>query len=328
MIIGGGPNRIGQGIEFDYCCVHASYALREIGYETVMVNSNPETVSTDYDTSDALYFEPLSLEHVWDIYQREQCVAVIVQFGGQTPLNLAKSLEKAGAKVAGTSPDMIERAEDREDFQKAMHLLNITQPKNSIVFHQKEVEKAADTVGFPLLLRPSFVLGGRGMLVVYNQEELQHFGAEAFSVSEGKPVLMDAFLENGIEVDIDAVCDGECVLIGGILEHIEAAGVHSGDASMVLPAHSLSENMQAQIIEATKALALAFQVKGLMNAQWVVKDEQLYILELNPRASRTVPFVSKATGLPLAKIAAKVMMGKKPAGTRHHPSPPTQTLVR
>lgn len=310
MILGGGPNRIGQGIEFDYCCVHASFALREIGYETVMVNSNPETVSTDYDTSDRLYFEPLTLEDVLEIYRQEGCDGVIVQFGGQTPLNLASALKANGVKIIGTSPESIDAAEDRELFSNILHKLKIKQPANRTAMDKDEALVFAKEVGFPVLLRPSFVLGGRGMFIVYSEEEFEAVIREAFAVMPDKPVLIDKFLEDAIELDVDCISDGEISVIGGMLEHIEFAGVHSGDASMVMPPHTLSAEMLNVVRTATHALAKELKVVGLMNVQYAIKDNELYVLEVNPRASRTVPFVAKAMGVPLAKLAAQVMAGK------------------
>jgi carbamoyl-phosphate synthase large subunit len=311
MILGGGPNRIGQGIEFDYCCVHASFALREIGYETVMVNSNPETVSTDYDTSDRLYFEPLTLEDVLEIYQQEKCDGAIVQFGGQTPLNLAAALKANGVNIIGTSPESIDQAEDRKLFAAILHKLKLLQPANRTALNETEAVTYAGDVGYPVLLRPSFVLGGRGMFIVYNEGELKAVVRQVFDVMPGKPVLIDKFLEDAIELDVDCISDGETSVIGGMLEHIEFAGVHSGDAAMVMPPHTLSPAMLATVRAATHALARELRVIGLMNVQFAIKDHQLYVLEVNPRASRTVPFVAKAIGVPLAKLAAKVMTGKK-----------------
>jgi carbamoyl-phosphate synthase large subunit len=311
MILGGGPNRIGQGIEFDYCCVHASFALREIGYETVMVNSNPETVSTDYDTSDRLYFEPLTLEDVLEIYQQENCDGVIVQFGGQTPLNLATALKANGANIIGTSPESIETAEDRKLFAAILHKIGLRQPANRTAMNETEALTFAHEVGFPVLLRPSFVLGGRGMFVVYTEDEFKAVIRQAFDVMPGKPVLIDKFLEDAIELDVDCISDGDTSVIGGMLEHIEFAGVHSGDAAMVMPPHTLPADLLATVRTATHALARELHVVGLMNVQFAVKDGQLYVLEVNPRASRTIPFVAKAIGVPLAKLAAKVMAGHK-----------------
>jgi carbamoyl-phosphate synthase large subunit len=311
MILGGGPNRIGQGIEFDYCCVHASFALREIGYETVMVNSNPETVSTDYDTSDRLYFEPLTLEDVLEIYHQEGCQGAIVQFGGQTPLNLAAALKAHGVNIIGTSPESIDDAEDRELFKKILEKIGLRQPVNRTVLSVQQAHVMAEEIGFPILLRPSFVLGGRGMFIVYDQEEMKKVVREAFDVAPGKPVLLDKFLEEAIELDVDAISDGATTVIGGMLEHIEFAGVHSGDAAMVLPPHTLKPAMLDEVRRATYALARELKVIGLMNIQFAIKGDELYVLEVNPRASRTVPFVSKAIAVPLAKLAARVMAGEK-----------------
>ena len=311
MILGGGPNRIGQGIEFDYCCVHASFALREIGYESVMVNSNPETVSTDYDTSDRLYFEPLTLEDVLEIYTQEKCDGVIVQFGGQTPLNLASALKANGVNIIGTTPESIEAAEDRKLFAAILTATGLRQPDNRTALSEGEAVGFAAAVGYPVLLRPSFVLGGRGMFVVYSEEELKAVVRQVFDVMPGKPVLIDKFLEDAIELDVDCISDGETSVIGGMLEHIEFAGVHSGDAAMVMPPHTLSPEMLNTVRTATYALAKALKVVGLMNVQFAIKDNELYVLEVNPRASRTVPFVAKAIGVPLAKLAAKVMTGAK-----------------
>lgn len=311
MILGGGPNRIGQGIEFDYCCVHASFALREAGFETVMVNSNPETVSTDYDTSDKLFFEPLTLEDVLEIYRQEQCDGVIVQFGGQTPLNLASDLEAHGVNIIGTSPSMIDAAEDRDLFRKILDRIDLAQPKNRIAHSQEQAYELAGEIGFPILLRPSFVLGGRGMFIVYDVNEMKAIVRDVFEVAPGKPVLLDQFLEDAYELDVDCISDGETSVIGGILQHVEFAGVHSGDAAMVMPPHTLSAEILETVREATYALARELQVVGLMNVQYAIKDDELFIIEVNPRASRTVPFVSKAIGIPLAKIAARVMAGEK-----------------
>jgi carbamoyl-phosphate synthase large subunit len=311
MILGGGPNRIGQGIEFDYCCVHASFALREAGFETVMVNSNPETVSTDYDTSDRLYFEPLTLEDVLEVYQQEGCEGAIVQFGGQTPLNLASALKANGVNVIGTSPESIEIAEDRKLFAAVLDKLKLRQPANRTALSESEAEAFALQVGYPVLLRPSFVLGGRGMFVVYGEEDLRAVVRQVFEVMPGKPVLIDKFLEDAIELDVDCLSDGTTSVIGGMLEHIEFAGVHSGDAAMVMPPHTLGSEILTSVRAATYALARELGVVGLMNVQFAIKAGQLYVLEVNPRASRTVPFVAKAIGVPLAKLAAKVMAGMK-----------------
>jgi carbamoyl-phosphate synthase large subunit len=313
MILGGGPNRIGQGIEFDYCCCHASFALRELGIESIMVNSNPETVSTDYDTSDLLFFEPLTTEDVLNICDRIQPDGVIVQFGGQTPLNLARALSNAGVPVIGTSVDTIEDAEDREKFANVLRRLNLKQPANGIARTMAQARNAAAQIGFPVLVRPSFVLGGRAMEICYDNSQFERFVAEAFIVAQGQPVLIDRFLEDATEVDVDAIADGEQVIVAGIMEHIEEAGVHSGDSACAIPPYSLPGPVVAEIREATCALARRLEVRGLMNIQFAVKHEEgrynVYVLEVNPRASRTVPFVSKATGMPLAKAAAKVMVG-------------------
>ena len=311
MILGGGPNRIGQGIEFDYCCVHAALQLREDGFETIMVNCNPETVSTDYDISDRLYFEPLTLEDVLEILAVEKPEGVIVQFGGQTPLKLSRALEAAGAPIIGTSPDSIDVAEDRERFQALVRKLGLKQPANATARNEEQGVLLAREVGFPLVVRPSYVLGGRAMEVVFTEEDLRLYMTHAVQVSNDSPVLLDRFLDVAIEVDVDAVCDGEDVLIGGIMEHIEQAGVHSGDSSCSLPPNSLSRETQRELREQTRKLAHALNVVGLMNIQFAIQAGVIYVLEVNPRASRTVPFVSKATGLPLAKIAARVMSGRK-----------------
>jgi carbamoyl-phosphate synthase large subunit len=315
MILGGGPNRIGQGIEFDYCCVHAAFALKEDAFETLMVNSNPETVSTDYDTSDKLFFEPLTLEDVLHIYEREKCWGAIAQFGGQTPLNLALGMQKNGVNIIGTSPQSIEIAEDRKLFAAMLNKLKIPQPPNGIATNEAEALQASHKLGYPVLVRPSFVLGGRAMQIVYSDGELQHYMRFAVEASPERPVLVDKFLEDATEVDVDCIADighpnGETIVIGGMLEHIEFAGVHSGDAAMVLPPHSLSQKVIQTIRDYTHAMARELKVIGLMNVQYVVKGETVYCLEVNPRASRTVPFVSKAIGFPLAKLAAKVMAGK------------------
>ncbi len=313
MILGGGPNRIGQGIEFDYCCVHAAFALKEDGFETLMVNSNPETVSTDYDTSDKLFFEPLTLEDVLHIYERENCWGAIAQFGGQTPLNLALDLQANGVNILGTSPQSIERAEDRELFSAMLHKLDIPQPPNGLAINEDEAVTEAQKLGYPVLVRPSFVLGGRAMQIVYSDTELRHYMQHAVEASPERPVLVDKFLEDATEVDVDCIADakGDSIVVGGMLEHVEFAGVHSGDAAMVLPPHTLSQDVIDTMREYTHAMARELEVTGLMNVQYAVKDEVVYVLEVNPRASRTVPFVSKAIGKPLAKLAAKVMAGAK-----------------
>jgi carbamoyl-phosphate synthase large subunit len=311
MILGGGPNRIGQGIEFDYCCVHAAMALRERGFETIMVNCNPETVSTDYDTSDRLYFEPLTLEDVLEVIAREKPEGVIVQFGGQTPLKLSRALEAAGAPIIGTSPDSIDVAEDRERFQQLVRRLGLKQPANATARTEEQAVLLAREVGYPLVVRPSYVLGGRAMDIVFNEEDLRAYMGRAVQVSNDSPVLLDRFLDVAIEVDVDAVCDGEDVLIGGIMEHVEQAGVHSGDSSCSLPPNSLSVQLQDELRAQTRKLALALNVVGLMNVQFAIQNGAVHVLEVNPRASRTVPFVSKATGVPIAKIAARVMTGEK-----------------
>jgi carbamoyl-phosphate synthase large subunit len=310
MILGGGPNRIGQGIEFDYCCVHAAFALRELGFDTIMVNSNPETVSTDYDTSDKLYFEPLTLEDVLNIYDQEQPEGVFVQFGGQTPLNLAGGLKAAGVPILGTQPESIETAEDRRLFAAMLDKLGLRQTPNGSATSTEEAVAIARKIGYPVLVRPSFVLGGRAMELVYNEEDLRRYMASAIEVTPDRPVLIDRFLEDAIEVDVDCISDGETTVIGAIMEHIEEAGIHSGDSACVIPTFSLSQKVVNEISAATKAMARELNVRGLMNVQFAVKGDDVYVLEVNPRASRTVPFVSKAIGVPLAKIAAKVMTGK------------------
>ncbi|MCS3903717.1 carbamoyl-phosphate synthase large subunit [Methylohalomonas lacus] len=309
MVLGGGPNRIGQGIEFDYCCVHAAFAMRELGYETIMVNCNPETVSTDYDTSDRLYFEPLSLEDVLEIVELEQPEGIIIQYGGQTPLKLARALEKAGAPIIGTSPDSIDLAEDRERFQRLLNDLNLKQPPNRTARSLEQAITLAEEIGYPLVVRPSYVLGGRAMEIVFGEEDLREYMDKAVSVSHESPVLLDRFLNDAIEVDVDAVCDGSDVVIGGIMEHIEQAGVHSGDSACCLPPHSLSRELQDEIADQVKSMAKGLNVVGLMNVQFAIQNGAVFVLEVNPRASRTVPFVSKAAGAPLAKIAARCMVG-------------------
>ena len=319
LILGGGPNRIGQGIEFDYCCVHASFALKEEGFETIMVNSNPETVSTDYDTSDKLFFEPLTLEDVLHIYNREKCWGAIAQFGGQTPLNLALGLQANGVNIIGTSPQSIERAEDREMFAEMLHKLDIPQPPNGLATNEEEALSAATRLSYPVLVRPSFVLGGRAMQIVYSDNELCEYMSSAVEASPERPILVDKFLEDAIEVDVDCIADvghytdpaEATVITGGMLEHVEFAGVHSGDAAMILPPNTLSNELMNTIRKYTDAMARELKVTGLMNVQYAIKDQVVYVLEVNPRASRTVPFTSKAIGKPLAKLAAKVMAGNK-----------------
>ena len=310
VVLGGGPNRIGQGIEFDYCCCHASFAIKEEGYESIMVNSNPETVSTDFDTSDRLYFEPLTREDVLHIVQAEKPMGVIVQFGGQTPLNLARQLEDAGVPILGTSVDSIEFAEDRKLFSKLLRKLKLTQPPNGSAVSFAEAKKIAKKIAYPVVVRPSFVLGGRAMMIVYDETDLEDYMNKAVVASPERPILIDKFLEDAIEIDVDAVSDGHKTTICGIMEHIEEAGIHSGDSACVLPTFSLSKSMLDEIRKATYALADELKVKGLMNIQYAVKNNVLFILEVNPRASRTVPFVSKATGVQWAKVATKVMLGR------------------
>ena len=318
MILGGGPNRIGQGIEFDYCCVHAAFALKADGFETLMVNSNPETVSTDYDTSDKLFFEPLTLEDVLHIYERENCWGAIAQFGGQTPLNLALGLQANGVNIIGTSPQSIELAEDRKLFAAMLDKLGIPQPPNGLAVNEEEALEHAQRLGYPVLVRPSFVLGGRAMQIVYSDSELHEYMRYAVEASPERPVLVDKFLEDATEIDVDCIADvgafdnpeDGTIVVGGMLEHVEFAGVHSGDAAMVLPPHTLSEKTIQTLREYTHAMAKELKVIGLMNVQYAVKDDVVYVLEVNPRASRTVPFVSKAIGRPLAKLAAQVMAGK------------------
>ena len=311
VILGGGPNRIGQGIEFDYCCVHASFALRELGYESVMVNSNPETVSTDYDTSDKLYFEPLTLEDVLNICDQEKPDGVIVQFGGQTPLNLAADLERHGVPIIGTSPKSIELAEDRKFFSALLDKIGLKQAEAGTAVSEDEAVAIADRIGYPVLVRPSFVLGGRGMMIVYNDDELKTYIRNATDIAPDRPILVDRFLENATEVDVDCISDGDTSVVGAIMEHIEQAGIHSGDSACVIPAFSLSDQIKQEIMVGAKALAKELEVRGLMNIQFAVKDDELYVIEVNPRASRTVPFVSKSIGIPLAKLAAKIMVGEK-----------------
>ena len=314
MILGGGPNRIGQGIEFDYCCCHAAFALADAGYESIMVNCNPETVSTDYDTSDRLYFEPLTAEDVLEIIRIEQSKGtlkgVIVQFGGQTPLKLAQALKDAGVPILGTSPDMIDLAEDRDRFQKLLHKLDLKQPDNGIAHSVDEARAIIKEIGFPAVIRPSYVLGGRGMEIVRDEEHFERYINEAVVVSGKSPVLLDHYLSDAVEIDVDALCDGKDVFVCGIMEHIEEAGIHSGDSACTLPSHSLSPEILAQLEEQTRAMALALDVGGLMNVQYAIKDGTIYVLEVNPRASRTVPFVAKTIGVPVAKIAARIMAGE------------------
>ena len=310
IILGGGPNRIGQGIEFDYCCVHAALALKEIGFEAIMINCNPETVSTDYDISDRLYFDPVTLEDVLEIVRKENPFGVIVQYGGQTPLKISKALEENGVPIIGTLPDDIDAAEDRERFQKILVDLKLKQPPNRIAKTIDEAEKLAEEIGFPLVVRPSYVLGGRGMEIVHEKKDLNRYMREAVKVSHDSPVLLDKFLNNAVEVDVDAISDGEDVVVGGIMEHIEQAGVHSGDSACSLPPYSVSLEVQKKLIDQTKKLARALRVVGLMNIQFAIQGSDIYVLEVNPRASRTIPFVSKAIGLPLAKIGAKCMAGE------------------
>jgi carbamoyl-phosphate synthase large subunit len=315
VILGGGPNRIGQGIEFDYCCVHAAYALREAGFETIMVNCNPETVSTDYDTSDRLYFEPLAAEDVIALIRREQqagtVLGCIVQYGGQTPLRLSRALEAAGIPILGTSADAIDVAEDRERFQALLRRLGLKQPENGTVRSLEEAEAVVARIGFPVVIRPSYVLGGRAMEIVHDRAGLHRYLRVAVQVSGDSPVLIDRYLNDAVEVDVDCICDGERVFVAGVMEHIEEAGIHSGDSACVLPPYTLSPAIVAELREQTTAMARALGVIGLMNVQYAIKDDEIYVLEVNPRASRTVPFVAKATGVPVAKIGARVMAGAR-----------------
>ena len=311
IILGSGPNRIGQGVEFDYACVHCVFALKEEGYEAIMVNCNPETVSTDYDTSDKLFFEPIILEDVLNIIQAENPIGIVVQFGGQTPLKLAVPLQNEGVSILGTSPESIDIAEDRERFRELIIKLGLKQPESGIARSKEEAIDIATKIGYPVLVRPSYVLGGRAMRLVYDTSELLQYIEEAVLVSEDKPLLIDRFLENAVELDVDAVSDGEDVLVGAVMEHIEEAGIHSGDSATSIPPYSLEDEIIYKVKEQTRKLAKSLNVKGLMNVQYAVKDGEIYIIEVNPRASRTVPFVSKSIGYPLAKIATKVIIGKK-----------------
>ena len=310
VILGGGPNRIGQGIEFDYCCCHASFALREEGYESIMVNCNPETVSTDYDTSDKLYFEPLTVEDVMNIVDIEKPIGAIVQFGGQTPLNISAELAKAGLHILGTSPESIDMAEDRKLFQQMIKKLKLVQPDNGTAASFEEAKTIASKIGYPVVIRPSFVLGGRAMEIVYDEKSLSDYMEKAVEASPERPILVDKFLEDAIEVDVDAIADGTTCVIGGILEHIEEAGIHSGDSAMVMPPHTLGKDIIETIKKNTYAMAKELNVNGLMNVQYAVKNNIVFVLEVNPRASRTVPFVSKVIDVPLAKVATKIMLGK------------------
>jgi carbamoyl-phosphate synthase large subunit len=331
MVLGGGPNRIGQGIEFDYCCVHAALAMREDGYETIMVNCNPETVSTDYDTSDRLYFEPVTLEDVLEIVAKEQPLGVIVQYGGQTPLKLALDLERAGVPIIGTSPDSIDIAEDRERFQKLLHQLGLKQPPNRTARTEEQALALAQEIGYPLVVRPSYVLGGRAMEIVHGDKDLNRYMREAVQVSEKSPVLLDRFLDDAIEVDVDCISDGTEVMIGGIMEHVEAAGIHSGDSACSLPPYTLSAKLQDEMRRQATVMAKALKVVGLMNTQFAIQgegdDAVVYVLEVNPRASRTVPYVSKATGQALAKIAARCMAGQSLASQRSDDGLPPREVV-
>ncbi len=316
VILGGGPNRIGQGIEFDYCCCHASYALRELGYESIMVNSNPETVSTDYDTSTRLYFEPLTREDVLHVIEREQPVGVIVQLGGQTPLNLAVPLARAGVRILGTSSDSIDRAEDRERFRQLLDKLGLRQPMSATATSFDRAAAIAREVGYPVLVRPSYVLGGRAMMICYDERQLETYMAKAVAASPDRPILVDKFLEDAIEVDVDCIADGETVVVGGYMEHIEEAGIHSGDSACAMPPITLTDEVVDELRHQTRAMALELGVRGLMNVQYAIRNDVVYVLEVNPRASRTIPFVSKVIGVSLANLATKVMMGKTLAELR------------
>ena len=311
MVLGGGPNRIGQGIEFDYCCVHAAFALRDEGFESIMVNCNPETVSTDYDTSDKLYFEPLTVEDVLSIYEKEKPEGVVVQFGGQTPLNIAAELARAGVKIIGTSPETIDMAEDRDLFRKAMKKLGIPMPDSAMAINMDEARQAAERIGYPLMVRPSYVLGGRGMEVVHDEEMLEHYMGKAVGVTPERPILIDKFLENAIEAEADAISDGTDAFVPAVMEHIELAGIHSGDSACVIPPVSIPAKHIETITEYTKKIAVEFNVVGLMNIQYAIANDRVYILEANPRASRTVPLVSKVCNISMARLATQVMLGKK-----------------
>ncbi|MDP7317264.1 MAG: carbamoyl-phosphate synthase large subunit, partial [SAR324 cluster bacterium] len=328
LILGSGPNRIGQGIEFDYCCVHAAFAIRELGYEAIMLNCNPETVSTDYDTSDRLYFEPITFEDVMHIVELERPLGVIVQLGGQTPLKLAKALDEAGVRLLGTPFGSIDRAEDREQFAELLRKLDLKQPRNGMARSLNEAVQIGNEIGYPLLLRPSYVLGGRAMMTTHSEEQLKEFFAEALSVAPEHPVLIDEFLVGAVEVDVDFLGDGERAELGGIMEHIEAAGVHSGDSACVLPPHQLSPESLRTLEEQGRALALELKVCGLMNVQFAIKEGEVYIIEVNPRASRTVPFVSKASGQPLAKYATRLMLGATLEGLGYRYTVPDDYSVK
>ncbi|HJW31226.1 MAG TPA: ATP-grasp domain-containing protein, partial [Saprospiraceae bacterium] len=311
MVLGGGPNRIGQGIEFDYCCVHAAFALRDEGYESIMVNCNPETVSTDYDTSDKLYFEPLTVEDVLSIYEKEKPEGVIVQFGGQTPLNIASELAQAGVKIIGTSPETIDLAEDRDRFRKMMAKLDIPMPESGMASNLEEALRVAERIGYPLMVRPSYVLGGRGMEVVHDEEMLERYVAAAVGVTPERPILIDKFLENAIETEADAISDGTDAFVPAVMEHIELAGIHSGDSACVIPPISIPAKHLDTIYEYTKKIAIELNVVGLMNMQYAIAKDRVYVLEANPRASRTVPLVSKVCNIPMARLATQIMLGKK-----------------
>src|SRR2546428_3220374 len=328
MILGSGPTRIGQGIEFDYCCCHGSFAFQEEGYETIMINCNPETVSTDYDTSDRLYFEPLTFEDVMNVVEVDKPEGVVIQFGGQTPLKLALPLHRAGVRVLGTSPDAIDLAEDRKRFSALLRELDIPQPESGTATSLQEAKAVAARIGYPVLVRPSYVLGGRAMAIVYDEARLEGYVREAVQASPEHPILVDRFLEDAFEVDVDAVADGERVVIGGILQHIEEAGVHSGDSAMVLPTWKIAPDHLETIRQYTRRLGMALGVRGLMNVQYAIKDDVVYVLEVNPRASRTTPFVSKATGVALAKVAARIMAGRGLAPPGRAADPPVPQIFR